>query len=450
MPSPFVLPTREVVTVAAAALLLANVRAPEALAAAIPPYPPSPAIEEMEWHEVLNFGTDCDNWPTTWADDNHVYTEGGDGNGFGGPRGTWIIRLTGTPPNIVGQNISMIDDGDQWSGIKASGLLSIGGTLYMWARNADLMGHCAKLGRSTNHGLTWTYGPLVHELGYPTFINFGKDYAGARDQYVYTVSHDDSSAYVPSDHYVLLRIPKTQITDMTKLEWFVGLNGSGNPIWSYDKHARGPVFTHFNEGLPRCFRSSIVYNAGLGRYLWWQVYPDPDVEGRFEGGISVYDAPEPWGPWTTVFFDTTWDHPPGDCGSFVPKFTSANGGTMWLANSAFDNLCLRRLTIGSRSVGVAEPAPSPVSELLRAFPNPFSASVRTKFKIHAPTGVRIDVADVRGRRVVTLVERVLPSGTHVVDWNGRDARGARVAAGVYWLRLDVGGQVQSARVVRLE
>ena len=43
----------------------------------------------------------------------------------------------------------------------------------------------------------------------------------------------------------------------------------------------------------------------------------PRTEGqkadtRFEGGFGIYDAPEPWGPWTTVFFTEKWDVGPGE------------------------------------------------------------------------------------------------------------------------------------------
>ena len=55
------------------------------------------------------------------------------------------------------------------------------------------------------------------------------------------------------------------------------------------------------------------YNAGLKRYLWCQVLPtSKHPQGpRFQGGFGVYDAPEPWGPWTTVFYTDEWDVGPG-------------------------------------------------------------------------------------------------------------------------------------------
>ena len=64
----------------------------------------------------------------------------------------------------------------------------------------------------------------------------------------------------------------------------------------------------------RCYRSSVSYNAGLKRYLWVQTGLGEDT--RFAGGLAIYDAPEPWGPWTTVFATDAWDVGPGETASF--------------------------------------------------------------------------------------------------------------------------------------
>jgi hypothetical protein len=316
-------------------------------------------------------------------------------------------------------------------GTKGSGILSIAGTLYLWARNADNAGHYARLGWSTDHGQTWTWGPTFATLGYPTFLNFGKDYAGARDQYVYTVSHDNSSAYTPSDHFILLRVPIAQIKNMGAYEYFVETDGAGAPVWSPDPEQRGPVFTHVNGGEGRCARSGISYHAALGRYLWWQQYPNDggDMDTRFAGGCGVYDAPEPWGPWTTLYFTTAWDEAPGDCGGFCTKYTSTDGNTLWLVFSGNDNLRLRRATV-VRSAVTSIATPEPPFLRLTSFPNPFTYGTRAEFRLSGPRAVRIDVRDVLGRPVVALLNQALGGGFHSVDWNGRDEHGRSVAAGV--------------------
>ena len=92
-----------------------------------------------------------------------------------------------------------------------------------------------------------------------------------------------------------------------------GRDAGNRPAWTDDIAGRGAVFTH--EG--RCYRSGISYDAGLKRYLWCQVLPGGDP--RFRGGFGIYDAPEPWGPWSTAYFTEAWDVGPGETSCFPPS-----------------------------------------------------------------------------------------------------------------------------------
>jgi hypothetical protein len=66
---------------------------------------------------------------------------------------------------------------------------------------------------------------------------------------------------------------------------------------------------------------------------------------RFEGGFGVYDAPEPWGPWTTAYFTENWDVGPGETSSFPPKWMSDDGKTMWLVFSGGDYFSARQAKV---------------------------------------------------------------------------------------------------------
>jgi hypothetical protein len=57
------------------------------------------------------------------------------------------------------------------------------------------------------------------------------------------------------------------------------------------------------------------------------------------------------------------------------------------------------------------------------------------------------VHDVAGRRVRTLVSGRLPAGTHETLWDGRDSGGTVVGAGVYFVRLEIGGSVWTRRAI---
>lgn len=80
-----------------------------------------------------------------------------------------------------------------------------------------------------------------------------------------------------------------------------------------------------------------------------------------------------------------------------------------------------------------------VFSLAENYPNPFNPQTRIEFGLPASARVRLDVYDVRGRRVATLVDGTLDGGHHRVVWDGTDASGRRVASGVYLYRLDAPG-----------
>jgi CubicO group peptidase (beta-lactamase class C family) len=316
-----------------------------------PPYPPSPVIREIAWAPpatIVRLAKGSDNWPLTWGDDDALYTAYGDGQGFAPfvpvKLSLGFARVTGSPPIVQGENLRAPGGefrGDGRSGRKASGLLMVDGVLYLLARNLDN----AQLAWSRDRGATWSWADWKFTPGFgaPTFLNFGRNYAGARDDFVYVYSLDGDSAYVAADRMVLARVARGRIAEQGAYEYFVALDAQGRPRWSRDIAQRGAVFTHPGN----CYRSGITYNAGLRRYLWCQILPhSTHPQGmRFQGGFGIYDAPEPWGPWTTAFYAGTWDVGPGESSSLPTKWMSADGRTVHLVFSGDDHFSVRQATI---------------------------------------------------------------------------------------------------------
>jgi CubicO group peptidase (beta-lactamase class C family) len=321
-----------------------------AQAAAAPPYRPSPVIADLVWappDTIRRAAAGSDNWPLTWGNDDAMYGAYGDGQGFEPhvPKklSMGFARITGGPHTFTGVNIRSTSGetvGDGAKGKKGSGLLMVDGVLYLWARNAGN----SQLAWSGDRGATWTWSDWKFTSGFgaPTFLNFGRNYAGAPDRFVYIYSHDSDSAYTAADRMVLARVPSSAIRQREAYEFFKGLDGKQQPIWSKAIEERAAVFT--NPG--RCYRSGITYNAGLRRYLWSQTHPGTDA--RFEGGFAVYDAPAPWGPWTTVFHTDKWDVGPGDTSSFPTRWMSADGTEVHLVFSGDDAFSVRKATIVRR------------------------------------------------------------------------------------------------------
>jgi hypothetical protein len=96
------------------------------------------------------------------------------------------------------------------------------------------------------------------------------------------------------------------------------------------------------------------------------------------------------------------------------------------------------VNVSSTATGV-ETTP-PVASF-RIAPNPIRGSAR----IESPGGGRINVYDLRGRRVRTVLES--HSGAVRAEWNGTDDRGRLLASGVYFIRLEGPGTPQVRRFV---
>jgi len=330
------------------------------------PYPQSPMISNITWEpeaNIIRLAEGSDTFPITWADDDKLYTTFGDGWVFvpfvNRKLSLGLSAVTGSPVtnDVVGVNIRSATGeqlGQGANGKKASGMLMVDGTLYMYVRNADKNGNHCQLAWSDDYAETWIWSTWKFtEFGYCVFLNYGKNYAGARDEYVYIYSPDEPNAYTSTDNQILMRVPKLSIKDKNTYEYFTGLDINGNPTWSLNVGDRSPVFTHTGKVA----RTGIVYNSALQRYLWWQMIPgNGDI--RFTGGFAIYDAPEPWGPWTTAFYTENWDTGPGETASFPTKWISEDGKTAYLVFSGDDYFSIRKATFTVNS-NITEPPSTP-------------------------------------------------------------------------------------------
>ncbi|MEN8007215.1 MAG: FlgD immunoglobulin-like domain containing protein [Candidatus Krumholzibacteriota bacterium] len=84
---------------------------------------------------------------------------------------------------------------------------------------------------------------------------------------------------------------------------------------------------------------------------------------------------------------------------------------------------------------------------LRATPNPFNPRVTIQFELQTPVATRIEVFDVRGRRVATLGTKRRDAGVQSVDWDGTDREGKNLPSGVYLARVVAGQMSVSLKIV---
>ena len=114
-----------------------------------------------------------------------------------------------------------------------------------------------------------------------------------------------------------------------------------------------------------------------------------------------------------------------------------NGKIAW-----FENLSL--------ITAIAGPAVEPTEfELFANYPNPFNPETVIKYELARGAEVRLEIYNLVGQKIATLVNEKLESGVHSITWNGRDALGSPVASGVYFYRLKTSSFVASKKMLLL-
>ena len=85
--------------------------------------------------------------------------------------------------------------------------------------------------------------------------------------------------------------------------------------------------------------------------------------------------------------------------------------------------------------------------LRQCVPNPFNPLTRIEYDLPEDTFVKLVVYATNGHLVKTLVNDVVPQGVQEAVWDGKDRFGRRVAAGVYFYRIEAGGYSETRRMV---
>jgi hypothetical protein len=114
---------------------------------------------------------------------------------------------------------------------------------------------------------------------------------------------------------------------------------------------------------------------------------------------------------------------------------------VWLRNE------IEQGTVGVPGDGAFGPHGAPT---LTGAPNPFTGAARLAWALPVAGAIDLRIYGVDGREVRSLAHGIYAAGTHATAWDGRDARGARAPAGVYFARLVTPHGSVTRRMVRLD
>ena len=195
---------------------------------------------------------------------------------------------------------------------------------------------------------------------------------------------------------------------------------------------------------------------------------DPDHVNGYDGGSELavpWDVLYGLGPGQVPAFATIgvvasvcWDpEPDGELGGDVVP------NNVVTTLPAIDNFC--EIQVDTNGNGLPDPLPTAAPEdgprttqVFGAAPNPSRATTSVRVLLTAPSvggsasyEVRAEVYDLAGRRVKSVFEGHLPSGSHSFLWDGHDGTGRATGSGVYFLRVVVDGQpAGTAKITRMQ
>lgn len=83
--------------------------------------------------------------------------------------------------------------------------------------------------------------------------------------------------------------------------------------------------------------------------------------------------------------------------------------------------------------------------LAQNYPNPFNPNTRIEYKLAIREYVRLNVYNMLGQEVATLVDGVRDAGTYNAEWNA-----SGVPSGIYWYRIDAGNFSETRKMILMK
>lgn len=171
---------------------------------------------------------------------------------------------------------------------------------------------------------------------------------------------------------------------------------------------------------------------------------------HYSAGFRVYDTSNPASPQLLDTYDTSVSTGENYDGNFG-VYPFADNGIVYASD--WDNGLFLFSVEGFSppATGVGRDALKPAdARLVGNYPNPFNPATTIAWELDRRVRVALSIYDARGRLVRALVDGAEPAGRHETAWDGADRSGTRVASGVYFARLQVGGRSDTKRLVLLK
>ncbi len=180
-----------------------------------------------------------------------------------------------------------------------------------------------------------------------------------------------------------------------------------------------------------------------------------NTAGNVDFGMTLHPAGQPYlSKSTAVSGGVSWLRGPGLGEWFTADVPSAGWYCLVVWKAFTSDLPLAGtyyLNIGAGLTDVPDGSPPPAATRIAGIhPNPFNPQTAIAYDLAAAQAVKLEVYDLQGTRVRTLVAADMPAGRHEAVWDGRDETGRQLASGVYMARLAAGEIREMRKMVLLK
>lgn len=380
--------------------------------------------------------------------------------------------------NMTAQNIvATVQTGSQWVTILQDSLLV--GVLPPDSTALSQNSLLVEIDSQTPANTIVPFTLTIHYQGYMTTANF-QLMVHNRGQ-VLIVQDDDGSGLSPyttaldslgiSYDVANPQVPAAEMAEYDYLIWFCG-EEYNNTLTSADQqkladylNSGGKLFItgvdigydiHNDPFYSNYLKAQYI---GDGPYsvttMAYGINGDP-ISGDFESGLSIndnyVDQINPTGGSDQIFYYTYQGNNYG-CGVKYDGVYQLVYLTFAFENvpSASDREILMGNIVDWFGVPTAiDHKPGVLAgsfSLLPNYPNPFNSETIISFSIPRSGKAVLEIYDVLGRRVKTLLNDRIPAGNYRIRWNGRNRWGQAVSSGVYFYRLQSGEQVLTRKLL---
>ncbi|MBD3336448.1 MAG: hypothetical protein GF355_13115 [Candidatus Eisenbacteria bacterium] len=326
----------------------------------------------------------------------------------------WVVGREGTI-------LKTTDGGDTWSDQSFGGSLDLRAVVFLDHDEGWIAGEDGLLLKTTDSGMNWVQKP------------------GAFNEYQYDLDFVDSQHGWTSfshDYGVIQR------TEDGGESWHIVNTGSS--AFALEGIDFVDAFTGWTVGV-----EGTILKSSDGGATWFEQEGVDPPESLTD--VHFLDASRGW-----------------ICGSTGRIMVTVDGGATWSRQLSGTDSRLNAIYIVGESAGYAvghwgtvlrtqtttgveEGAEGTARRLvLRNSPNPFLRATTLRYHLPRSAHVRLDLFDVLGRRVATLIDERRPAGPQAVQWDGRDGQGRPVAPGVYLYRLDTRNHSAAGRMIRID